>query len=307
MKTKIACILSILSCVCAGSANANWQYSGNYLGDGVYLDDGSRFVVSVRGGGSYGFGTTENNIGELTADLYYGDPNSPDYAGAVNVGNLAMAEDFSAIAFAAGVSMGFTIPNKPQWRIELGWDHMSEMDYNQTPLMNGNVVVSGGDYDGQTINQSSGGAHSTVATDVFSVMAFHDFFDGLQKPLQQFIPYVGFGIGYADSRTTLNLADIYGDLSGAAELYPMYGDIDSNGILHLYQSERDTGNIAGVLAAGFSYGISDGMFLDLGARLTYLPKIKWALSNEDGTRHRDWFSAKNVMYANVMLGIRFEF
>ena len=65
--------------------------------------------------------------------------------------------------------------------------------------------------------------------------------------------------------------------------------------------------MAGVAALGISYGISDGLFLDLGARVTYVPKIKWALTNKDDTRQRDWFSAENVIYANFMLGLRFEF
>lgn len=53
-----------------GGAYANWQYAGEYVGDGAYIDDGSRFTISFRGGASFGFGNIKNDIGELTP-LYY--------------------------------------------------------------------------------------------------------------------------------------------------------------------------------------------------------------------------------------------
>ena len=42
-------------------------------------------------------------------------------------------ENFNKTAFAAGASIGFTIPYRPQWRLEVGYDYISETNYNQIP------------------------------------------------------------------------------------------------------------------------------------------------------------------------------
>lgn len=325
MKLRFTAILSVLSCICAGSAHANWQYPGNYLGDGWYQDDGSRFTISVRGGASLQRGAINNDIGSMTAE-YYINPNDGmvisaayyddcvsgggcgdfEYAGLGDLSSLPADKDMSNFSFAAGASLGWTVPNSPQWRIELGWDHIAESDYNASPLFDGDLSLQGGSVEGVVINVQSGGTHSQITTDIFSIMAFYDFFDGIRKPLKTFIPYVGFGLGYADSKTVLQLSDLYGDLSTSVDLQN-YGELDDYGVLQFFKSEEDNANIAGLLAVGFSYGLTESTFLDLGARVTYVPKVTWTLSNEDGTKHRDWYSAKNIIYANIMLGIRFEF
>ncbi len=325
MKTKNLIFLPVLACLVASGAHANWQYSGMYIGDGTYTDDGARFIISVRGGASYGMASIENDMGTLTSEYYY-DPatgvvaSKPYYdacliaggcddflpAGVGDLSTLPADQDFSAFTFAAGASLGWTIPNAPQWRVELGWDHINESEYNASPLFEGDLVLSGGNPDGIVINVASGSVHSKMTTDVISAMAFYDFFDGLYKPVQKFIPYVGFGVGYADTKTTLNLTDPYGELSADIDLQN-FGDVDDYGVIQFYRSEYSNSNIAGVIAAGVSYGISESMFLDLGARVMYIPRVKWALSNEGDTRNRDWFSAHNLIYANVMLGLRFEF
>ena len=53
MKTKIS-IFSIAMLLCTSSAFAGWQHNGYYVNDGSYNDDGSRFVLSLRGGLSMG-------------------------------------------------------------------------------------------------------------------------------------------------------------------------------------------------------------------------------------------------------------
>ncbi len=308
----------------ASAAHAGWQYDGTYIGDGWYTDDGSRFVMSVRGGMAFGNAKIQNDIGSLTGEYYYNpsdgmvisaqyyesltaeDRASFQYAGIGELGNLPAKENFSEFSFAAGASLGWTLPNRPQWRLEVGWDHITESEYNVSPLFSGEMSLTGGVVSGIVINADSGGVQSKVSTDIISAMAFYDFFDGLQKPLQTVIPYVGFGIGYADSKTTLNLADLYGDLSTSVDLRN-FGKLDSNDIIQFYRSEHSTSNVAGLVALGLSYGITDTMFLDFGARVAYVPRVKWVLTNEDDTRTRDWFSAKNLIYTNVMLGLRFEF
>lgn len=323
MKTKIAGLFTIISCLCAGSANANWQYPGNYVGDGWYQDDGSRFVLSFRGGASIMNGSISNDVNSLTSnyyistvdgvvvsDGYYNSLTSTmqdDYthAGFGDIAKLPAAKKLSNFSFAAGASVGWTVQNAPQWRIELGWDHISETEYNAAPLFSGDLTLEGGSTP-VNVKVTSGGVNSTVNTDIISAMAFYDFFDGLQKPLHQAIPYIGFGMGYADIKTITNLSDLNGDLSYSEDLLK-YGELNDYHVLQFYKSEKNTSNVAGVIAAGFSYGLADNMFLDLGARVMYVPKIKWALSNSDGTKTRDWFSAKNVLYTNIMVGIRFEF
>lgn len=305
-------------------AMSDWQYPGTYIGDGWYEDDGSRFVISARGGASFGMGSIKNDMGAIANDYYI----SPDgstvitakywetcrtgscadyiYAGNANLGGLPPTSDYDSFSFAAGASIGWTIPYRPQWRIEGGWDHITESDYNASPMFRGELALAGGDVSGVVIGAESSSVHSNVTTDVISVMAFYDFFDGLQKPVRRAIPYVGFGVGYADTQTVLNLSDPYGDLSVQIEL-EQYGELDDYGVIRFHRSEQNTTNVAGLLAAGVSYGITETMFLDFGVRAMYLPRVKWELSNADDTKHREWFSAENMIYINAMLGLRFEF
>lgn len=324
MRKRIFTIMPILSCIMTAPAMANWQYGSEMVNSGWYQDDGTRFVISVRGGASFGMASIKNKVGAISQEFYFSeelddiitagrfDSNKEEYkefgyiyAGAVEVGQLSPTEDFSAFAFAAGASIGWTMPNRPQWRVEVGWDHIAEGDYNASPLFEGWAPLQGGNAIGEVFTESAA-VQSTVATDIISAMVFYDFFDGLEKPLNQWIPYVGFGVGYADSKTVMNLSDPYGDLTTAYPLFD-FGETDDYSVLNFYKSTKNTANVAGVLAAGVSYGIGEGMFLDLGARVAYVPKIKWVLQNADGTRERDWFNAENMIYANLMLGVRFEF
>ncbi len=324
MRIGKSIFLAAISCAVFGAANANWQYSGTYVRDGWYADDGARFVLSFRGGAALGRGTIKNDIGALSSEYYYNPADGMvisaayydecgaacsgvfGYAGVGNIADLPPSHDYSELSFAAGGSLGWTIPNAPQWRIEIGWDHVSEAEYNASPMFDGELTLTGGNFGEMTISAQSGGVQSTVTTDIISAMAFYDFFDGIQKPLRQAIPYVGFGLGYADVQTVLNLSDLYGDLSTSIDL-TNFGELDDYNVLQFYRSETHTSNIAGVVAAGVSYGLADGVFMDIGARIAYVPKIKWALTNADDTRNRDWFSAENMIFANVMLGLRFEF
>jgi opacity protein-like surface antigen len=133
----------------------------------------------------------------------------------------------------------------------------------------------------------------------------------MQKPLREFIPYVGFGFGYADSRTVLNLTDLSGDLSGQDAMQD-FGEDNGGAALDFYTSKTSTNNVALLGAVGFSYGIADNVFIDGGIRLSWIPKIQWALNNELadsplGVRSKDIFSAHNVIYGAATIGVRFEF
>lgn len=308
-------------------AFAGWQYNGYYINDGIYDDDGSRFTVSLRGGLSFANAKMQNDVGNLDG-YYYINPTTEaavslryfateadaDASGFTdiavgNVGSLPVKENFAKTAFTAGGSIGFTVPYHPQWRLEAGYDYISETEYNEVPLFEGAMQVKG-EFNG-TIHVSSSGVTSTISTDVISAMAYYDFFDGNQKQLNKIIPYVGFGVGYASSRTTLKLADIYGDLSTDSDLQN-YGTPDTDGIIQ-FEPPADTSkyptstNVAAIGAIGASYGITQYTFLDLSARVMYIPNIKWNLVNSEGTQHREWFSAKDMIYTNLMVGLRFEF
>ena len=325
MRKRNLCFLSILSCLVSVPAVADWQYPGTYVGDGWYLDDGSRLVISGRGGAAIGMGTIKNQVGAISNEYYI----SPDgativsatyyfscvdnggcdgyqYAGYGDLNRLPPTKDLESFSFAMGFSMGFTMPNRPQWRLEGGWDHISESEYNSSPMFSGDLELIGGDVPGVVVEVQSSTVNSKLSTNVFSVMAFYDFFDGIQKPTNVMIPYVGFGIGYADTKTVLNLSDPYGDLSAQVELQ-QYGELDDYNIVQFYRSERDSSNVAGLLALGFSYGIGDNMFMDFGVRAMYLPSVKWELRNADKTKYREWFSTDDLIYINAMVGLRFEF
>ena len=226
------------------------------------------------------------------------------YIGAGNVATLPVKKDFSKVAFTAGGSIGFTVPYHPQWRLEAGFDHISETDYNETPFLEGDLVTSGG----YSAHIFSSGVTSTITTDIISVMAFYDFFEGNQKQYNQIIPYIGLGVGYASSKTTLKLTDVYGDLSKDSDLQN-YGTPDANDVIQFADpSENDapvSENIAFLGSVGASYGISEYTFLDFNFRLMYVPKITWQLVN--GSAHRDWFAAEDMFYTNFMVGLRFEF
>ena len=323
-KRRNLLLISAFATLVGGAAHANWEYPGYYVGDGAYTDDGSRFTVSVRGGASFGFGSIKNEIGELTP-LYYSDGTVllselayeqgraeglyDDFSpvGYVNIGELPPTKDYESFTFAAGASVGWTVPNRPQWRIELGWDHISESEYNASPFLEGEAELMGTEQGGQIALISSGAVQSSVTTDIISVMAFYDFFDGVQKPMRTVIPYIGFGAGYADIKTILNMSDLYGDLSLSPDLYPYGQKAETLDPIQFYRSERNNSNIAALFAVGMSYGMTENMYFDFGARIAYIPRIRWELSNEDNTLHRDWFSSENTIYANIMFGIRFEF
>ena len=317
MRSRIFYFLACVLVLNTGAAQANWQYSGEYTYKTSSDDDGGRATVTLRGGMSYVMASMKNEVGSVvpvfcvnsgtgeviplgTADDCSAYPGFEE-AGTGNLGSLGM-EDLSDIAFSGGASIGWVLPNNPRWRLELGWDHFAEVDYNEAPLFSGDMHLT----NGSTAYVESGAVQSTVSSDIISVMAYYDFFDGSAKPMGKMIPYVGLGFGYADTKTVMNLSDPWGDLSLVEDL-TNFGEQNDNGVIQFYRSTTNTANIAAVAALGFAYGLNKNLFLDFGVRVSYIPHVKYRLSNADETRPLDWFSAKNLIYANVMLGLRFEF
>ena len=317
MRSRILYFITVLCGLYAGSALANWQYTGGYLYDTGYGDNGSRTTISLRGGASFAFSKIKNEVGSIIYS-YCVDPETgavfptdatgscnsytgAEYAGTGSLGALG-AENLQEIGFSAGASIGWVLPNTPQWRLELGWDHFAKVDYNHSPLFSGDMSLS----EGYSVHiPIIGGVQSTMSTDIISFMAFYDFFDGLQKPIREMIPYIGLGFGYADTQTIMNLFDPTGDLSEVEDL-TNFGQLEG-GVIHFYPSTTNTTNVAGLAALGISFGIDENIFIDFGLRAAYLPRVKYTLVNSDDTRRMDWLSAKNLIYANVMLGLRVEF
>lgn len=320
MMKKLFFVLPLISCVCVGSAHANWEYKNNPDSASWLTDNGARFVLSMRGGASYGTAKIRNEIGDLSPAFFYNGDSvisqgfmelscgsaCDDYelAGYGNIGELPAREDYKKFTFAAGLSIGWVMPNHQNFRLEVAWDRMSEADYSSSPLFQGDLKLSGGDI--SSVFVTSGAVQSTVTTDVISAMTIYDFFDGIEKPLHKMVPYIGIGLGYATSQTEMQLTDLYGDLSLDSDLQN-YGERETGSAINFYKSKNKTSNVAALFVFGVSYGIVDKMFLDFGARIIYIPQIDWSLANADDTRHREWFSAQNVIYTNLMLGMRFEF
>lgn len=311
MKKGILYFLTVFGTLNCGAALANWQYSGEYTYDMSYYDNGGRASVSIRGGAAYAMAKMQNDapivfsycVNSTTGEIsdFTGDCAEGFEYATGNMNSLGMGK-LSEIGFAAGASIGWILPNHPQWRLELGWDRFSEVDYNKTPLFSGDMKLSNGD---TIANFSVGGVQSSLSTDLISVMAFYDFFSGYVKPAHTMIPYIGIGFGYADTKTVMSFYDNSGDLSSFQILQP-FGESDGT-VIDFYKSTTNTNNIAGVVALGFSYGLMENLFVDLGARASYIPRVKYRLTNEDDSRHLDWFSAKNLIYASLMLGVRIEF
>ncbi len=318
MRKSVFSFMFLSALVATTSADANWQYPGRYTRDSWAGDDGMRFVISVRGGASYGRAKIQNEIGGLTGQYmrdvssgeivtkaWYeasGQPSGFEYAGYGRLGDLPAANNYSEVAFTAGVSLGLTMPDAPQWRVEFGFDHIAEADYNQNPLFDGTLTLSSG----YMVEAQSGGVQSTLSSDIYGVMAFYDFFDGIRKPTRQFIPYVGVGAGYANTKTVLQLTDSYGDLSDVYELQN-FGIVDDAGVIQFNKAETNTSNLVPMLAVGGSYGVNERLFLDVGLRGMYMQKIKWQLTSSDDELRRDWFSADKMVYVNATVGLRVEF
>ena len=321
MKKSVFIFASLIACM-GTAADANWQYPNNRRRDSWNGDDGMRFVMSVRGGAAYGRAKIKNDIGGITGNYMFDLDNGGEivtqayanavlqqdstrqfaYAGYGRLGDLPASKNYSEVSFMAGFSAGLTMPNVPQWRVEFGFDHISEADYNPNPLFDGTLRLSSG----YSVEAQSGGVQSTLSSDVYGVMAFYDFFDGMKKPVRQMIPYVGIGAGYADTKTVLQLTDSYGDLSDVYELQN-FGVVDSAGVVQFNKAETHSSNLVPMLAVGFSYGVNERLFLDAGVRGMFMRKVKWQLTDEADEKRRDWFSAENMMYLGATVGLRVEF
>jgi hypothetical protein len=316
-KFAIACFMSAFCfLILTPAARSNWEY-------GSYYDDGSRLTFAFRGGGAMPFASMKNNLGSIQISYWtdgskiYNDGQACidgggtcSLMGQVDLEKLPAAKKYSSYSWAGGVSIGVTIDGAPNVRAEVDWLRISEADYNASPLFAGDIDMGGGNI----VPNAVAAVRSTVSTDVISAMIYYDFFEGTKKPAGITIPYIGAGLGYASSMTLLSLTDDFGDLSSDLTMQ-YFGNCQAVGDLTMcdfYTSETQTNNFALSAAIGFSYGIEEGVFFDMGARASFIPKIRWALNNiadenGGGNKERDVFSASNIIFMNLYIGIRFEF
>ena len=124
MKIKKTLFSIALLLLCA-PAFAGWQNNGYYINDGYYNDNGSRLIVSVRGGVSlarakiknemgslYGYYYVNQSNGDVVSSLAWdaaGEPAGYLYAGYGDLSSLPAKKNFSGTAFTAGASAGFTM------------------------------------------------------------------------------------------------------------------------------------------------------------------------------------------------------
>jgi len=322
-------IVALCSALFVASANANWERHP------AWYDDGTRMTVSLRGGFAMGSGRIQNELGNMVegyyedslvtltnphpsgaimseafCDLVFGGCEDFYPLGVVMLGDLPATKNFESSGFAGGMSVGFTIPGRPQWRLEADWLHISRTNFNSAPLFSGFPGTLDVDMNDDPVWIGSSAVRTSITNDVISAMIYYDFFEGQAKQAGAWIPYVGFGLGYANTATTLELTDLYGDLS----LQPLLQHLGvmENYTREFFTSENVAGSIAGTLAVGAAYGLMDGLFLDFSLRLTYIPRVVYSLNNDaDATaltsRTADIFSVDSLMYTTVLMGLRFEF
>lgn len=312
MKKILLTLSFILS---APLAHANWEYSGGYG------DDGGRLTFSVRAGVASPISATmQNDLGQVPTyyytdnvnQIYVNDHLCGDIDGLTpcnllanaDLGKLPVAKEYSEMSFAGGAALGVVLAGNPNIRLELDWLHISKSTYSADPLFQGEIETALG-----TIPNLIASARGTSSTDVISAMFYYDFFTGYEKPERTLIPYVGLGLGYAVTTTTLELTDAYRDLNNVT--FDGFGIQTAAGTIDFFTSENETGNFALSGALGFSYGIQHGIFFDIGARASYTPRIVWALNNkahpDQNQKSHNIFSANDVVFVNIYAGMRFEF
>jgi hypothetical protein len=308
MKYKLLSLV-LLSVAFASGARANWEYAAP---GGFYVDDGGRMTFTLRGGAAYGMGKIKNDLGNFQSPVY---DDTDTEIGRVILGDLPAKEKFSEMSWGGGVAVGWRMNGSPQWRLEGDWVHIAKTEYNASPLFTGELPLVHSETHEGFLYLDVGNVGASVSTDVFSAFMYYDFFEGWQKPVRKFVPYVGLGVGYYSSKTILNLSDAYGNLSYDDQMND-FAVHTGGAVARFYTSETTSGNVSVSGVLGFSYVIQDGVSVEFGLRLTWLPRVRWELNNalagDDvietiGEKSLSVFSSENMLYGTAMIGVRFEF
>ena len=289
---------------CALGARADWEY-----GDRDH-DDGGRFTVAFRGGVALpAAAAMKNDLGDMLVPYCYYYRDDPAcggdlYSGAMdfsNIGAVRPAKGYEATSWVGGAAIGTVLAGSPNIRLELDWLHTGKTSYNSMPLFGDdeNMVAA---------------ARLTSTTDAISAMIYFDMIGGELRADKKTIPYFGIGLGYAMSTTVLSMWDEWGELATNNDMQNFGTCLVISGmtICDFYVSETETGNFALSGALGAAFWLGEGTYLDVGARATYIPKIRWALNTKSDAsattfRERDIISANDVVLASFYAGLRFEF
>ncbi|MDR2685900.1 MAG: hypothetical protein LBB23_03975 [Rickettsiales bacterium] len=325
-------MLGALVALGATNANANWSY----LQD---KDDGARFYISVKGGLAQSFGgKTQDAMGDMIYLFYPPEDLIPagtyaavlmtekecrEYGNSlVSNGGLAasgcyplgyvplgdITKQFEVRTLSTNLAAGFVLPNSPQVRMELSWDHLSESRYDTSPLftgVEGEFIIWDGTNDPDIVPAVvpySGSIASSVSSDIVMMMMYYDFFDGMSKPQKTIIPYIGAGFGLATSQVQMTLGDSNGVFYETGSFDPYFDS--TNGFPPSSSSSQGLA-VAGAL--GFSYGLVEHAFMDVGVKAIYANKINWTLINTDNGMEKNIISAGPMIYGIFNIGFRFEF
>jgi len=292
---------------------ANWEPRG------PYRDDGSRFVISVRGGVAMPLATMRNDLGDMLVGIYEQDggvtyapdtsnpvDNPFDLIGTVDLGTLNMNGNFNQVSLAYGLSAGVVMTGNTNIRFEADWLRIEESSFSSNPLFYGDVDTTLG-----VVSNAVASARASMNSDIISAFVYYDFFEGRLRPEQGFIPYVGLGLGYASTKSVLMLSDPYGDFSGDVVM-GNFGE-QTGQIIDFYTSKTNNRNVALSAAIGGAYGLGQNVYFDIGARASYVPSVRFALNNvrdtkpNAGFKEMDIFSVRNLIFLNAYAGLRFEF
>jgi len=328
MKKIVAlCALHFALCL---PARANWE-----SGRGYAVAGGDRLTLKFYGGAAIPYAVMKNELGEMPVDYYWvpdinGVPigltddadcllDSPacEFLGRVNLGEFGVAAKYNQFSWAAGASVGMVWGTKANFRAELDWLHIAKTEISANPVFRGESAFPVYDSGGAIIDPNTGetlelevfnllgSATIKTYTDIISAMIYKDFYKGNTKPLNQAVPYIGGGVGFASTTNEISFVD-YGDLP--LDFQAMADCVPAGGytLCQFPVVKTQSNNVALSATVGFSYGLDNRTFLDFGARGTVIPKILFDIGDGEG-KTKTIFSATPIVFGTITAGIRFEF
>ncbi len=322
---KIALLLMVLL---PTSVYSNWSRP-------YRKDDGGRIYISAKIGGVGIFSSKmENELGkDFTSEYIVIEPTTNNFLMVsriikdyeynsdtaldtqnLNLGDSKPEEKLKSFSFYSSLALGFVVPEHPNWRSEFSWDHIAEFNYDASPMFNQTAYYIDSSSVLHSFNINTGAMTSTNKIDLYMLNFYHDFFDSNIKKPNEWIPYIGAGIGYASITTKMQLVDLYADLSYNAAIaaygYTPTDVLSPTGLLDFYESSLQKGSLALSGMFGFSFGFTEKAFLDLGLKLTWIDKIHWGLTDSSSSTT---IGSKNIIgsdsnfLTSAHVGLRLEF
>lgn len=322
---KIALLLMILL---PSSVYSNWSRP-------YRKDDGGRIYISAKIGGVGVLASKmENELGkDFTSNFYVLEPTTDNFIlvseevkldkldtvtvvsgpTPLNLGESKPQEKLKSFTFYSSLALGFVIPEYQNWRTEFSWDHVAQFNYDPSPIFEQKYNYVDLNNILHEFDVPSGAMTTTNTIDLYMLNFYYDFYDSRIKRAGEWIPYIGFGIGYANIITKMQLDDLYGDFSMNSAI-SSYGyastDADTPNLTLFYESELQKGSLALAGMLGFSFGFTDSVFLDLGLKVSWIDKIHWALTNTSTTTttgSKNIIGSSSNFLTSGHVGLRLEF